>query len=373
MGLYLPIIDCVLLLMKHLFYSVIFFLFCVSCDDKENKQQNSSPRIKKLSRIASPQHGSRFSISKPISFEIEVQEGSAIDSVLMTYEGKVLHKGAVSDQITVAKLSNKVGRTDIDFTIYLSGGITERKRHSITLISDKKPIEYTYRVINEFPHDEDAFTQGLFIDDGQLFESTGQNGKSSLRQVNLNSGAIVRKIDLDSEFFGEGISLIGSSIYMLTYHAGRCFVFDKDSFEEKQSFFYAGEGWGMTAVNDTLVMTNGSEIVNFMEPEGFTEVKRIEVYDDKGPIDNINELEYIKGTLYANRWLTNHIYLIDPNTGIVEGVADLTGILSEDLKNSRTDVLNGIAYDHDTDRLFVTGKYWPRTFEIELIPKQNNI
>ncbi|HXF64088.1 MAG TPA: glutaminyl-peptide cyclotransferase [Caldilineaceae bacterium] len=233
---------------------------------------------------------------------------------------------------------------------------------------DDTPV-YTFEIVAEYPHDPEAFTQGLQYVDGFLYEGTGLQGASSLRRVALETGEVLQQIDLAEEYFGEGIVVVGDRIYQLTWLSNVGFIYDRESFELLDRFSYPTQGWGITYDGTHLIMSDGSYVLRRWDPETLEEVGRVEVVDALGNyIANLNELEYINGDVYANIWQSDRIARIDPETGQVTGWIDLTGLLSPEDAAGRVDVLNGIAYDAEEDRLFVTGKWWPKLFEIDLIP-----
>lgn len=223
----------------------------------------------------------------------------------------------------------------------------------------------TYKIIQVYSHDRGAFSQGLVFKDGFLYESTGINGRSTLRKVDLKTGKILQIRTLPAQFFAEGITIFGNKIIQLTWKSKVGFVYNQESFNLLQTFHYSTEGWGITNDGKRLIMSDGSSKLYFLDPETFVEIGRIEVHDKDGPVDSLNELEYIQGEIFANVWPTDRIARISPQTGQIIGWIDLSGILSLE---RRVDVLNGIAYDANNDRIFVTGKWWPKLFEIELIP-----
>ena len=228
---------------------------------------------------------------------------------------------------------------------------------------------YGYTVVRAYPHDREAFTQGLAFDDqGTLYESTGQRGQSSLRRVELSSGAVLQRHDLPAALFGEGLTVSGDRIFQLTWQAGRAFVYDKASFSVLQEFTYRTEGWGLTHDGRRLIMSDGTATLYFLHPDTFAETVRLTVRDHRGPVIRLNELEYVRGEILANVWQTDRIARINPQTGHVTGWIDLAGLLPPSDRRQPVDVLNGIAYDPRTDRLFVTGKWWPKLFEITLAP-----
>ncbi len=228
-------------------------------------------------------------------------------------------------------------------------------------------IYYTYEVLEEYPHDNTAFTQGLVIDNGVLYEGTGLHGESSLRRVVLNTGEITQTATLPEAYFGEGITVLDDRIIQLTWRSNIAFVYDRDSFELTDEFTYDTEGWGLTHDGDTLIMSDGTSLLHFLDPETYEEIRTVDVLDAGVPVMELNELEYIDGEVYANVWKTDRIARIDPQTGTVTGWIDLSGLLNPELREG-ANVLNGIAYDPEAGKLFVTGKLWPRLFEIRVIP-----
>lgn len=228
---------------------------------------------------------------------------------------------------------------------------------------------YTYKIINVFPHDRFAYTQGLAYDGGILYEGTGLNGKSSLRKVDLTSGKVLQIYQLPSQYWGEGITIYKGKIIQLTWKSHTGFIYDINNFELLQDFTYPTEGWGITALGDSLVMSDGTASLYFLDPDTLKTVKKIEVHDKQGPLGHINELENVNGKIFANIWGTDMIAIIDPASGNVSGWIDLTGLLATQSAANDAEVLNGIAFDGASVRLYVTGKLWPSLFEIELIRK----
>ncbi len=230
---------------------------------------------------------------------------------------------------------------------------------------------YTYRTVDVLPHDPTAFTQGLVYQDGVFYEGTGLRGQSTLRRVDPATGQVLQGIRLPDQYFGEGIAVLGDRLFQITWQENVGIIYDKDSFELLGTWNYAGEGWGLTTDGQRLIMSDGSHELRFLDPDTLTEVGRVPVLDGDGqPVLRLNELEWVEGEVWANVWQTDLIARIDPATGRLLGWIDLAGLLpDEDRAAQRVDVLNGIAYDAATGRLFVTGKWWPKVFEIELIPE----
>ena len=223
----------------------------------------------------------------------------------------------------------------------------------------------SYTVVNTYPHDDEAFTQGLLYSDGALLESTGLWGESTLRRVVLETGQVVQSIDLHPGVFAEGLALWQDRLLQLTFQQSTCVIWDADTFAAIGTFAYAGQGWGLTHDGRRLIMSNGSSALTFRDPDTFAAIDSVVVTDAGAPVDMLNELEWIRGEVFANRWLTDRIARIDPDTGDVIAWIDLAGLL--DPVPPGADVLNGIAWDDGGERLFVTGKYWPSLFEIELV------
>jgi glutamine cyclotransferase len=232
-----------------------------------------------------------------------------------------------------------------------------------------RPPEYTFEIVQSFPHDPNAFTQGLAFRDGFLYEGTGLNGRSSLRKVRLDSGEVVQQTDLSPEFFGEGIALLNNEVVELTWQSHTGFVYDLSDFHLLRKFSYPGEGWGLTSNGRDFFMSDGTADIRVLDGDSLKEKRRFTVHDGDAPIDQLNELEFVDGEIFANVWQTDRIVRISPQDGRVVGWIDLQGLLSPIYRLSPDAVLNGIAYDSIRKRLFVTGKLWPKIFEIKLIPK----
>lgn len=267
---------------------------------------------------------------------------------------------------TVALLSTRTPSTTVGVSpgalpFYLAGPV---RRGSAAANPPAEPYAtpvYSYRVVHTYPHDSQAFTQGLVYTNSVLYEGTGLSGLSSLRRVDLQTGEVLQIKPVPAPYFGEGIAVYSDTIVQLTWQSHVAFVYDRDTFSQTGTFTYTGEGWGLTYDGQRLIMSDGSSTLYFRDPQTFSETGRVQVHDGATPVSRLNELEYIGGEVYANVWLTNRIARVDPQTGQVTAWIDLTG-----LRPPGTDVLNGIAYDSTNGRLFVTGKRWPYLYEIEL-------
>jgi glutamine cyclotransferase len=229
---------------------------------------------------------------------------------------------------------------------------------------------YTYEIVNTYPHDRNAFTQGLAFDNGFLYEGTGQHGNSSLRKVDLATGDVLQMRRLSSDYFGEGITVYDDTIVQLTWESHTGFVYNKNSFNLLRQFSYLTEGWGITYDGERLIMSDGTSRLHFLNPETLETTGYIEVSDNNKPVSRLNELEYVNGKIYANVWRTDRIAVIELRDGRVTAWIDLSGLLQTQDYSGPVDVLNGIAYDTQADRLFVTGKLWPFLFEIKLATEE---
>jgi glutaminyl-peptide cyclotransferase len=231
--------------------------------------------------------------------------------------------------------------------------------------------EYTAAIIRTFPHDPRAFTEGLLYRNGFLYESTGRSGQSSIREVILRTGEVVRQADIDPRYYGEGIAVWKNRLIQLTWKNEIGFLYDLNTFELRSTFHYSGEGWGLTSDSSHLIMSDGTSDLRTLDPNTFSEIGRVHVTCEGRAIHYINELEWVKGEVYANIWRTNLIARINPTTGEIVGLIDLTDLAASAVKPGAENVLNGIAYDAAADRLFVTGKYWPALYQIRLSPRHD--
>jgi glutamine cyclotransferase len=226
--------------------------------------------------------------------------------------------------------------------------------------------KYGYQIVNIFPHDSNAFTQGLILMDGKLLESTGEEGRSSLRRVELESGKVLKKVDVPVPYFAEGLTALNGKLYQLTWQHNIGFIYDAQTFDRLGEFNYQGEGWGLTTDGQSLILSDGSPRIRFIDPASFRVTRTITVTDGSASVRELNELEYVNGEIYANVWHDNRIATIDPQSGHVKAWIDLTGLMPEGELHDPEAVLNGIAYDQASDKLIVTGKLWPRVFEIKV-------
>ena len=261
------------------------------------------------------------------------------------------------DKVSSASTSNSVPA--------IPSGSSGPESSKATNTAVEIPI-YTYEVINTYPHDPGAFTQGLLFLDGALFESTGLNGQSSLRKVDLKTGGVLKRVEVPAQYFAEGLAVLGDKLFQLTWQNHKGFVYDLESFKLEKEFTYDGEGWGLTTDGHWLILSDGTDQIRFLDPATFEVKRTIHVVGRGQPVNRLNELEYINGEIFANVWGSDYVVRIDPANGRVTGVIDFTGLLAPQDRTPGTDVLNGIAYDARGGRLFITGKKWPKLFEVRL-------
>lgn len=235
-------------------------------------------------------------------------------------------------------------------------------------LSPTQPIGPGYTVVAEWPHDPDAFTQGFSWESGKLYEGTGLEGESELRLVDLETGDILDSVALSDEYFGEGVGVIGDRIFQITWQEHTAFVYDADGFKRLRTHTYKGEGWGLTDHKGRLIMSNGTDTIRFRDPKTFKSLRRIKVTENGSPVTGLNELEWVKGEIWANVWPSNRIVRIDPGDGQVVGSLDLSALRQAEDAKGQADVTNGIAYLRSQDRLFVTGKWWDTVYEIKVTP-----
>jgi len=273
---------------------------------------------------------------------------------------------------TSCKTENPVNRQNVNVNSIIN---TNKTANLPSQTTGKIPI-YTYEIVNTFKHDSKAFTQGLVFHNGFLYESTGQKGDSTVRKVEINSGRVLQNHDLSDAFFAEGMTVLNDRIYQITWQENTAFVYDANDFKLLNELKYQGEGWGLTDDGTNLIMSDGTHVIRIVEPETFKTTRTLVILDENGkPLLDLNELEYVKGEIWANVWHSerigkpNHIARIDPNSGKLLGWINLQGISPDDVERDSENTLNGIAYDETGDRIFVTGKKWRNLYEIKLKAK----
>ncbi|MFB2118073.1 glutaminyl-peptide cyclotransferase [Parapedobacter sp. 2B3] len=352
--------------MNRLIYiPVALLVFVASC--------NTQKKASKF-RFDMPEAGTLVPLGESVPLKMVFPEDvSSFDSVVYSMDGEVLARKTDSTMVSLDTEKAAFGSRTLSAKLYHNG--EERVAYSNIVVVPPAPKRYGFKVVAEYPHDLNAYTQGLeFDENGALYESTGfessgRNGKSSLRKVNYQNGEVLQKIELDTQYFGEGLTLVGDKIIQLTWRSDVGFVYNKNTFAKIGEFTYgqSREGWGLCYDGTRLIKSDGTSRLYFLNKDTYAEEGFIEVYDSKGPLDSLNELELIDGKVYANVYTKDIIVIIDPETGAVEAEINLIGIHPE--KADYNNELNGIAYDRRGGRLFVTGKLWSKLYHIELIER----
>lgn len=349
---------------------IFFIAIGISACSSNSKQGDNSTKAKpekqiRLIRIETPQNGSLFAIGDKIGINLKLIDSNVVpDSIVLSVDNKRIT--TIQELSTTLETGNQqLGGLSIKATAW-SNGKHQTASVGVFIKSNITPKNLSYKVLKTFSHDPLAYTQGLFFHNGYLYEGTGQNGQSSLRKIEITTGKVLQSLNLSQELFGEGIALLNNKIYQLTWTSGIGFVYDLETFVKTGSFTYSTQGWGLTTNGNELIMSDGSNTIYFIEPNNFSEVRRISVMDNNGAVNMLNELEYIDGSIYANIYLTNNIVVIDPKTGAVTATINFDNILKKSDRNGREDVFNGIAIDPETNHIFVTGKYWGKLFQIEI-------
>ncbi len=304
-----------------------------------------------------------ISNNENLKITLENKKGHTLDAVNYTLNGKKI--GA-----TTSLNEFKLGKHTIEATVYFNNEKAVVNT-PLTILNSEAPKVYTYKIINEYPHDVTSYTQGLEFYKGDLYESTGQRKASKLRKVNYKTGDVIKNINLADAYFGEGLTILNDKIYQLTWQAGVGFVYDANTFEKIDDFKYGNskEGWGICNDSKKLYKSDGTETIWILNPDTLIEEDSIQVYTNKGKIVEINELEWINGNIYANRWQKDGVAIINPKNGAINGVIDFSPLKKLVTQHPNLDVLNGIAYNPETKTVFVTGKYWDKLFEVKITEK----
>lgn len=340
----------------------------------ENESQATTVEYIRSLKLKQPHRGELFTKGDTIEISIHKRKKAEdIDSLQLLVDGK-LTQTIHSKPWLFSHIENtdQMGKHSFQLLAYHEDGKIGNLISYYNIKSDKKPEELSFHIVNTFPHDKSSYTQGLLYHDGYLYEGTGQYGESSLRKNNIEDGKSVFDRKLEPHHFGEGITYYKGNIIQLTWRSKKAFVINADDFSQTDYFkppTTNGQGWGITSMNNLLVISDGSNKLTLVDPKNYRKTGDIEVYDEQGAVTNLNELEYINGKIYANVWLTDRIVVINPSTGQVEGNLNLETILSAKEKRKLIkgdDVLNGIAYDSINNRLFVTGKRWSKLLEIKI-------
>lgn len=358
----------------HILYLCMnkFLLFCLAalcsvaaCNrEKPNDASSSAASFS----FQSPESGTLINRGDSVSLALNIPKDVSYDSIVYSLDNKPYKTLIDSNDVWLKTDSLSMGSKLLTATIYAKGE-NETTNTNVVVVAAKLPEQYSFSVVNTYPHDDHAYTQGLEFHDGFLYESTGQRGQSTLRKVELKTGKVLQKYDLPSKYFGEGMTFVGDNIIQLTWQEGVGFVYNRNTFEKISEFPYQSstEGWGLCYDGKRLIKSDGSNKLYFLNKDTYKEEGFIEVYNSKGPVDNLNELEYIDGKIYANVYYSDIIAIIDPKSGQVDAEINLIGLLPQKDMKEDTNVLNGIAYDPQGKHLYVTGKNWDKLFEIKLL------
>ncbi len=355
---------------KNILYALAGLLLAAGCHNNQNSQSQFA---------ISPDAGTTYPQGKPVPVKVSYPADTKIDSIVYQVDSVKVASGKDSSAITIKTDSLKLGSRVVTAKLY-TGGKPQEVSTNIMLLAAKAPEEDTYRIEKTFPHDTSSFTEGLVYHNGFLYESDGgyadsMEGRSSLRKVDITTGKPVQKADVDPKVFAEGISIIGDKIIQLTYHEGKAFVYDLNTLKLQQTlpFNAASQGWGMCTDGKELYATigegnDGTNEIVILNKDNLQKTGEIDVYDNNGPVTNLNELELVDGLFYANIWQKDIIIAIDPKTGAVVRTINLSSLYPEP-RTPPADVLNGIAWDAQGKRLFITGKKWPKLYQIKVIKK----
>ncbi len=352
----------------------IVFIFCLvvsvfSCSNSSSKR----PR-KPVSSITISPNKTQFVCGEKVSLKVKTKlRDGQIKSVKVYHQNQLLKESKelefTVENVELTALGNVTFKVEAEKT----DGLNNMRTKAVNVLSDLAPKQMTYQVVNNYPHLKTSYTQGLEYLNGVLYEGTGELGKSKLLKVELKSGSPLQSYDLPDKYFGEGITILNDKIYQLTYRAKKGFIYDLESFALLDSFQFksiTNEGWGLTNDGTHLIMSDGSNVLFWLDPTDFSIIKKLQVANNRGNVGVLNELEYIDGFIYANIYTTNYIFKIDLKTGKVLEEINMSGLIDMYHKEEeRIDVLNGIAYDDENKRFFVTGKLFPRLFEVKFVEK----
>lgn len=346
-------------------FVLVFFVFIIffSCSNKSKRSRKPVCTILIQPSNRNLIYGENISVN----IKTKLKDGD-IKNIQLYFNNTLLKESKELDFFVDGIKLSSLGNNNFRVVAIKTDDLISSKLKSFTVLSDVVPKNQSYQIVNSYPHLKTSYTQGLEFHNTFLYEGTGNEGFSKLLKVNLSTGNPVQSKDLDEKYFGEGITILNNKIYQITYRSQKGFVYDLNSFALIDSFqFKSSEGWGLTNDGTSLIMSEGTHQLIWINPEDFSVLKTIQVANNKSLINNLNELEYINGIIYSNVYTSNIIVLIDSETGKILSEINLSGILGL-YKTETVDYLNGIAYDSKNDRLFVTGKWWPKVFEIKLTP-----
>lgn len=367
-------IHCRLITSLKYLLTLSFIINLNSCRETNSSSTdsfNSAANKKKgsIAAIKSPARNEVFVCGDTIEIKLSIKKKNIVIDSIRYFANNTFIQTKTSDFVSMQWNSEnaKVGQNIIKTVIFYNDSLRKSNSVSFILLSDIIPKTFNYKVVNKFPHDENAYTQGLVYDDGYIYEGTGRQGQSSLRKVDIKSGIPVEKLNLDKHIFGEGIVIIDDKIYQITYKTQVGFIYDKNTLDLIRKFdYHIREGWGLATDGEKIFMSDGSSNIYIIDYEYFSQIGQIEVFDNKGIVSNLNELEFIKGKIFANIYGDTRIVIIDPHTGKVTGELDLQKLMPAGSRDNMDKVLNGIAFNNDNSHLYITGKNWPVLYEIEI-------
>ena len=346
-----------------LFVAILLALILTSCgNDKKEAKDLFSIQIKDAKKAYKP--------SDKLLVSIRNKDNTQIDSVTYSLRNVTIAVSEKNKQQTISLENQKLGKQQITATIFADGESYQTQKE-IIILSATPPELYTYKVLEIYPHDSNAFTQGLEFEGDTLYESTGRRGESTLRKTDYKTGEILQQVKLDNKYFGEGLTILNNKVYQLTWQANTGFIYDEQTLERTGSFVYnnSKEGWGLCHSGSKIYKSDGTEKIWSLNPETLAEMDYIELYTHTSRIPKVNELEWVEGKIYANVWEQSSIAIINPKNGAVEGVIDLNGLKEKVTQTPQVNVLNGIAYKGEKDILYITGKYWDKLFKIQIVKK----
>ena len=354
--------------MNYIFICLHFIFLLFSCQNGNKIPENQYEKngqidiVEIVSAIDTVTHGDIIKLEWQLKNETQIAD--SFELYIDYLKDTCLSGNAIRVDLNSGKY--KIGNRNIKIKAYTQKGFGQASS-KVVIVSNIVPKKYTFKIIRTLPHSRETYTQGLVYRDGFFYESAGEYGESALKKVKVETGEVISMASLESNIFAEGIAIKDNEIYQISWKERVCIVYDMLQLQQKRRFTYnINEGWGLEFNGSNFLMTDGSNALYFLDPEYFSIIKKIEVMDQNGPVNMLNELELINGVLYANVYTTNMIVMIDPESGKVIGELDLKGILADTDRKPETDVLNGIAFDPQTSHLFVTGKKWPKLFEIAI-------
>ncbi len=368
--------------MSYLYYFICLVILC-SCGENSAKNKKNGETISVSStsgkdetkyvnsiRLVSPEKDATYRFGEEITIRFENKDRFPVDSASISIDGREVARLGKNVNSHILRLpEDKAGNRIVKVTCWHPGNKRSTAATYIRLKPVQAPLKYGYQIVRTFPHDRKAYTQGLQYWDGYLYEGTGQYGESSIRKIDIQKGEILSVLNIDNQYFGEGITIYNDKIYQITWRSRKGFIYDLKTFTRQSVFNYNSEGWGITTAGNRLIMSDGSNKLYHIAPSGFSIIKEVEVYDHQGEVNQLNELEYVNGLVWANVWLTNRIVAIDPESGVVKAELDMSGLLPATdwaTLNEKDDVLNGIAWNPEKNTFYVTGKRWPKMFEIKI-------